>query len=33
MKKIWDFMVKYDEVAGSFAFVICFFALVIMILM
>lgn len=21
MKKVWDFMVKYDEVVGSFAFV------------
>lgn len=33
MKKILSFMIKYDEVAGSLAFVFCFFALVIMILM
>ena len=24
MKKIWDFMIKYDEVAGNIAFVVTF---------
>lgn len=24
MKKIWDFMVKYDEVMGNVAFVVTF---------
>lgn len=33
MKKIWNFMIKYDELAGSFAFVFCFFAFFILILM
>lgn len=24
MKKIWNFMIKYDEVAGNIAFVVTF---------
>lgn len=33
MKKILSFMIKYDEFVGAFAFMFCFFAFFILILM